>query len=575
MSSRVTSRSSVTSVSPICEVVEVLGERVGALVALRALDELAADRGQQLGRALDRRALQVVPHAAQAAQLLAAAGATGSAVHQVRERRAVARVGAAAALVDDQHPAVVAGDAEREVAGLGKVRGEHRRDQAAVAQRREVDRVVEGVVAQDRGDRAERLDGVDRRGIGLRCDEQRGREERAALGVGAEELGVAVGHDLGIGGQGGDGAAHLVALVEAGQRAHAHVLAGGVADRGLRQSLAERVGDRVDHSNGHQRASHRGALLAGLDRQLAGDLLDVEVELGRAGPRGRRQDRGVEAVGLRREPHRARHDRGVRAQLRRGRRGAREADEVLAAEVVEEIADRAQQQLRRTIRENPAGDQLAERGGGHERGRRRRLRDHRHPREERRRQLLQHAPHREVEGVDVHRDALQRHADVTRPEAAVLGEELGRAVEQHAGVGQLPPALGRVREEHADPAVDVDLRVRARAAGVHGERVELVLALVERLRELLEQPRTIVERQRPQCRTAHPARVVQHRRDVRPSARERGDLRAVHRTVQRAPTAAANPLTDGVALQRHGAHGLHPRSAARASSARSRGTKRW
>ena len=145
-----------------------------------------------------------------------------------------------------------------------------------------------------------------------------------------------------------------------------------------------------------------------------------------------------------------------------------------------------------------------------------------------------------------------------------LAKNSGVAVEQARGSlgSSRRPLLTRSVKSTPIAAVDVDPRVRAGGAGVHVESAySVVLALVERLRERLEHPRALVEGQRPQCRPAHPARVVQHRRDVRPSARERGDLCAVHRAVQRAPTAAANPLTDGVALQRHRAHGLHPRSA--------------
>ena len=49
------------------------------------------ERGEHLGRALHGGALHVVQHGTDAAELLAAAGATGSAVHEVRQRRAVAR----------------------------------------------------------------------------------------------------------------------------------------------------------------------------------------------------------------------------------------------------------------------------------------------------------------------------------------------------------------------------------------------------------------------------------------------------------------------------------------------------
>jgi hypothetical protein len=94
---------------------ERLAERVlPAGPRRRALVPHPGERGEHLGRALHGGALHVVQHRTDAAELLAAARATGSAVHEVRQRRAVTRRGARVVAVEEQHAAVVRGDARRE-----------------------------------------------------------------------------------------------------------------------------------------------------------------------------------------------------------------------------------------------------------------------------------------------------------------------------------------------------------------------------------------------------------------------------------------------------------------------------
>ena len=75
------------------------------------------------------------------------------------------------------------------------------------------------------------------------------------------------------------------ALLEAGQRAHPHLGIGRVADADPAEPLSHRLGHSIDRVGGHERATDRGALLAGLDGHLADQLLDVEVELCGGRPR--------------------------------------------------------------------------------------------------------------------------------------------------------------------------------------------------------------------------------------------------------------------------------------------------
>ena len=168
------------------------------------------------GERLDRGALHVVQHAADAAELLAAAGAAGSAVHQHRQRRAVAGGLRGVVAVEHQDPAVPRREAEHDRARDVGVVGDDRADQAAAAAGGEGDRLVEAVVRDHGADRAERLDVVRLAGPVGGAQQQR-RQERAALGVGVDDVdpvGVAE-DDLGGAAQRLDGLAHLVALAEA------------------------------------------------------------------------------------------------------------------------------------------------------------------------------------------------------------------------------------------------------------------------------------------------------------------------------------------------------------------------
>ena len=162
MSSSVTVRVAVTSWSPISSSSRDL--RKGWTPSFRASAPsiqrpVTAERRR--GRALDGGALHVVLDAADAAHLLAAAGAAGAAVDEDRERRAVAGGGLGAQAVADQDAAVERGEAEDDLLGDRLVVGEDRGDEAALAALGERDRLVEVVVGHDGGDRAEGLDVVD------------------------------------------------------------------------------------------------------------------------------------------------------------------------------------------------------------------------------------------------------------------------------------------------------------------------------------------------------------------------------------------------------------------------------
>jgi hypothetical protein len=72
---------------------------------------------------------------------------------------------------------------------------------------------------------------------------------------------------------------------------------------------------------------------------------------------------------------------------------------------------------------------------------------------------------------------------VLADEAAVLGQHLGRAVEEEAGVRQLAPAFRGVDEQRADAAVDVEPGVGLGGSRFVRQLVQPRLSLVEIARQ--------------------------------------------------------------------------------------------
>ena len=139
----------------------------------------------------------------------------------------------------------------------------------------------------------------------------------------------------------------VVALAEADERAHARILCARVADLGLRQPLAESLFDGVQILGRRHGAADGRAFLPCLHRHLGRDFLDEEIELRRSGPGVGPKQGGIEAVLLRDEADGLPHYDGVRPKLERGVGGPREADDVLAGQMVEQVADSADDKLDR------------------------------------------------------------------------------------------------------------------------------------------------------------------------------------------------------------------------------------
>ena len=127
--------------------------------------------------------------ATHAAEFLAAACASWSAVHEVRQRRPVTGRFGSAIPVDQNHAAVPGRGAQYQLASNIVVVGNNGTDKAAVAAARELDRLIQVCVREYRAHRTEsfyRMYGGCRQGAFAM--EQRGHEKRTFLNVGIDQL---------------------------------------------------------------------------------------------------------------------------------------------------------------------------------------------------------------------------------------------------------------------------------------------------------------------------------------------------------------------------------------------------
>ena len=233
------------------------------------------------------------------------------------------------------------------------------------------------------------------------------------------------------------------------------------------------------------------------------------------------------------EPHRIAHQRGRAAQVQRGIGRTGKADHVLRPQPVQHVAQSADHQLHRTFGQDAAFDDHAETGLGQIAGLRRRFDDGGHPRQQRRRQFFQHPPDREVERVDMHRDTLQRHADMLAQKAAVARKLLDLAIDIDLPVRHLAAALAGHHHHRADTALDIDRPVAPGRPGQRVQRVQLFLALRDVAAQRLDHARAVVKTHRAQGRSTRVARPVQHRLRIRRGATGHRDHRAGHRPVDR------------------------------------------
>ena len=182
-----------------------------------------------------------------------------------------------------------------------------------------------------------------------------------------------------------------------------------------------------------------------------------------------------------------------------GRRhgGACKRDSVLGLQVIQKISYAAADELHCAWRQHACVDDAPEGKLGEVGGARCGLHDGRYAGEHRRREFLKHAPHGEVEGVDVHCRAFERRIDVLPQEAAALRQRFRCAVKIHVAIGQFARALACVDEERADTAVDVEPSVMLGRPRAIRELIELLLVRAQRLGETLQNRRPLMKAERP------------------------------------------------------------------------------
>ncbi|MNY13779.1 hypothetical protein D3C86_1469300 [compost metagenome] len=178
--------------------------------------------------------------------------------------------------------------------------------------------------------------------------------------------------------------------------------------------------------------------------------------------------------------------------------------------------------------------------------------DARHTREEARGELFQHAPDREVEGVDVHRHATARHQDMSAGEGAHFAQLHGRAFVDDVARRQFTGAEAGVGEQRAVAAFDVDPAVGAGCAAVMGNRVELFLALAQVQGQSLETLGALLEIQRHQAADTLATAVLDGFGEVRALFMGAGDFMAVDGAAQDLRAVLADPATGDETLQGRG-----------------------
>jgi hypothetical protein len=128
-------------------------------------------------------------HAANTAEFLAAAGAAGAAVHEMRQRRAVAGGIGGAVGIDDEDAAVKGRKPRHEARGRGIIGAEDRRDEAAAAAPRKLYRLIRTVIGEERAHRSKGLHRVHRAcARRVAAVKQRRGEKCATLRIGSGRL---------------------------------------------------------------------------------------------------------------------------------------------------------------------------------------------------------------------------------------------------------------------------------------------------------------------------------------------------------------------------------------------------
>ena len=464
------------------QVFEVLSEDVGLAFWLNAAWLVLLRQCREHGGvALDGRALHVMFDAPQAAHLFTASSSARSAVHKKRHGGAVSSALFGAVPVQHQNSTVHVRCVVHELTcHLGVVCGDAatQRAEAPVGERH---RFFHVVVRHHGAHRTEGFHFVHgHRVVRVAMLEQHGRQEGSVFRVVGQHIGLFVlaKEPFGFLLQARHLVQHVLHLGFPDQRPHADPLFLRVADLGLLQLGDQRGLEFLLDGRGHKHATHCGAFLTTLDGHLFSHLFDKQVKLGGARHSVRSQNGGVQGVRFHVERHSMLGDAWVLLQGNPCRGGPRKRHHIPLIDVVQNVPCRSAHQLQRPRREDAAFvdgsdhrfGQEARDCGGFDYGRNAGQPIDRH--------LLQHAPYREVERVDVHRNSPLRDQEVVAAKRAFFAQRHKFSVGGKRGVGQPPPQAG-VGKEVADAAFDVNPGVDFGRACRPTHCVELVFHAME------------------------------------------------------------------------------------------------
>jgi len=168
----------------------------------------------------------------------------------------------------------------------------------------------------------------------------------------------------------------------------------------------------------------------------------------------------------------------------------------------------AAHELHRALGERARRDHVAHHRGGEVCRLGRGFDDCRNAREHGGRELLEHAPHREVEGVDLQYNTAQRRVHMLSDKRPGFADRLEVTVGEEISIRQLAPAPAAEDECRSDPAVDIAGCVTPRRAGRQRELVIRGLAGVEVGGQVLQRRGAFLERETAERGTTHAPRML-------------------------------------------------------------------
>ena len=475
------------------------------------------DGHEGVGGALQGGALHVVLDRPGAAQFLAATGAARAAVHQHRQRRAVAGGFARAVAVEDQHASVPARGCQDDAARLVVVVGVHRTGEAALAKRRDGHRLFQIAIGHEGADRAKGLNLVHQALVeGIVAKQQGGRIERATAVITPceGEVAATTQQHFTLLRQLINPGLDIPGLVPAHQRSHVDACHRGIPHHSASQARLQGRGHSLHLVRRHNDAANRGTFLPRLDGHLPGDFPDKQGELRLIDLHRLTEDGAVKGVGLHREGNRLRHNIRMDFQLAAGAGGAGKRHHVLLPEMVEQVAGTAADQLHGSLRETPAGDDLPHHRRGQVGAGRRRLDDNRHACRQAGSDLFKHAPAGKIVGVDMHRHTGLGAEDMAPQKRSLRGQPLDLALNQDDIVGKLAGHQAGVAEYGADSALDIHPAIGAGGTGASRHCVEIFLLRHQVPGHGFQGRRALVKRHGAQRRTADLVGVAHHRREI-------------------------------------------------------------